>query len=457
MNSIETGNSRRTLLLGLAGSALLAACGGGAGADQPSAPTISEFSADRGSALVGESVRLTAHFANGAGRIEPHIGAVSSGIAVQSPPLAAQTRFRLIVSKGSAQVSRELVMPVSYRNRYRALAQPFIGARHATVTLNDRSLLVIGGSRGEFSLSEKVTRYDPATETFSDIGALGSGREYHSATSLADGRVLVIGGTLSQPSFRASELIDPSSGAVTHTGPLRLRRHGHTATRLNDGRVLVTGGWGPDGDPSGLHASAEIWDPATGVFRMLPSLMQSSRGGHTATLLDDGSVLVVGGFSGLDSYRFAERFDPATETFAAVPSTQHAQRAMHAAHRLADGSVLLLGGENGNGTAPSTAVLRYVPAQQRIDTAASLVVSRSVVTSVLGADERVLMFGGIDADLLATASAEAYRSDTGGAPLAQMPETRVWHSATALADGRVLILGGEDYTHNHVARALLYE
>ncbi|WP_418317231.1 Kelch repeat-containing protein [Piscinibacter sakaiensis] len=457
MQANQTSNMRRTLLMGLSAGAFLNACGGGAGDDIGLQPRIIDFGADRANALVGETVRLTAVFANGSGRIEPMIGTVSSGIAVQSPPLAGPTRFRLIVRNGNAQVERELMMPVGYRNRYRVLAQSFNVARHAAVALGDGSVLAIGGSRGNFTLSNKLTRYDPATERFSDIGQLASGREYHSATVLADGRVLVVGGTISLAGFGASELIDPRSGAVTATGALQKHRQGHTATRLNDGRVLVIGGWGPGGDALGKHASAEIWDPTTGRFRLLPALMQTTRAGHTATLLNDGRVLVAGGFSGMAAYRFAERFDPATETFTAVASVHNEVRAMHGAHRLSDGSVLLLGGENASGSAASSAVLRYVPAQQRVDSAASLTAPRSIVASVLGAGDRVLLFGGADINLLATSTAESWQPDSGAAPLAAMPRTRIWHSTTMLADGRVLILGGEDHQHHFVGDALLYE
>jgi hypothetical protein len=447
-------HARREWLAGMAAGALLAACGGGAS----SPPAIAEFSADRADAFVGETVRLTARFSGGTARIEPGIGTVTSGLAVRTPPLAGRTTFRLIVSNGVVQVERELQVNITYRNAYRVIAQAFVGVGHATALLKDGSLLAVGGSRGESTLSARITRFDPATETFADFGALASGRQFHVATVLADGRVLVSGGLVALSGHSAGEIIDPKTGAVTATGALQRRRHGHTATLLGDGRVLVVGGWGPGGDAMGLLSSAEIWDPATGTFRLLAATMANSRGGHTATLLADGHVLIAGGYSWSSSYRYAERFDPATETFLSVVSSQQAPRALHAAHRLDDGSVLLLGGESGDGSEATAAVLRYDPARRLIEPAAGLLAPRTgFLPGIVTADQRVLLFGGIDRDLLATRRSEAYQPAVGAAPLPDLPTTRAWHTATRLADGRVLLLGGEDHLRDYVRDAVLYE
>lgn len=444
---------RRALLRALAASASLAACGGGGDAGPPA---IAEFSADRSSAFVGERVTLTARFSGGSGRIEPGIGKVTAGVPVTTAPLAATTTFTLTVDNGLGRVSRTLEMPVAYRNRYRALAQPFVVARHAVAALADGTVLAIGGSRGGSTLSESIDRYDAENERFVRIGALASGRESHSATVLADGRVLVAGGLIALNGFSAAELIDARTGSVQPTGAPKRPRHGHTATRLADGRVLLTGGWGPGGDVVGLLANAELWDPASGEFRLLAATMANSRGGHTATVLGDGRVLIAGGFSGSPAYRYAELFDPSTERFTPVTGGPSEPRALHAAFRLADGSVLLAGGENDTGTAVSS-VLRYDPARQAIETAAPLSAPRTLVAGALAADDRVLLFGGADADLSASARAEAYRAGSGAVPLAPLPQPRAWHSVTRLADGRMLVLGGEDRARAYVPTVVLYE
>ncbi|MCW5632735.1 MAG: hypothetical protein KIT17_05295 [Rubrivivax sp.] len=460
MNGTETRSieraraARRGFVFGLAGSALLAACGGGGGDED--GPSIAEFQSDRTSAFVGESVRLTARFANGAGRIEPGVGPVASGQPVQTPPLMADTTFRLVVVGGARQVSRELALPVGYRNRYRTLAQPFVSGGHTALLLADGSVLAIGGSRGENTLSSNITRYDAATESFTTIGQLGTGRQFHSATLLADGRVLVLGGTVSLNGFRAGELVDPRDGSARPSGAFNHPRQGHSATLLADGRVFVAGGWTAGGS-IGLLASAEIWDPASGQFRLLAAEMSNARAGHSATALADGTVLIAGGHSWDARYHWAERFDPVTETFTVVQSADQEPRALHAAHRLADGSVLLLGGEDNMHSAASPTVLRYDPLQRTIERARPLAAPRGEVSSVLAADGRVLMFGGLNDGLFPTASAEAYGSADGGTPLPPMPQARSGHSVTRLADGRVLILGGWDNRYADVASAMLFE
>src|SRR3954452_23804604 len=76
-----------------------------------------------------------------------------------------------------------------------------------------------------------------------------------------------------------------------NTGTLNEARTGHTATLLQNGKVLVAAG----ASASQILRSAELYDPNTGMWTYTPSNLFTSRYGHTATLLADGKVLVVGG------------------------------------------------------------------------------------------------------------------------------------------------------------------
>jgi len=333
---------------------------------------------------------------------------------------------------------------------YVPLAAPFTVSLHAAVATDDGGVLVIGGSRGQRTLSEALDLYSPTTRSFTRIGSLLTGRSEHSATRLADGRVLVLGGATSLQIGNIAELVDPRTGAVQAAGALHHPRARHATVALADGRVLTLGGIN--------RSSAELWDPATLSWRLLAAPMACTREHASATLLADGRVLVVGGDGSATGYQLAEIFDPATERFTVLDSGIRQRRSLHQAQRLADGSVLILGGE-ADGAALAS-VLRYLPAQQRLREEPALATARSLARSVLlgaGAEERVLLFGGQQEQQVEhSASAEAYRPGSGGSALAALPGPRAWHSATRLPDGGVLIVGGERADGAYVSEALIY-
>lgn len=204
------------------------------------------------------------------------------------------------------------------------------------------------------------------------------GRELHRATPLGDGRILVTGGGPLASEARTSELIDESNGHSTRVGDAHFGRSDHTATRLADGRVLLAGG-AAAGTGMLIADTAEIFDPASGQFRLLAARLRSRRMAHTATLLADGRVLLVGSFSTGGAYWLAEIFDPATETFTPLGAPLGRQRGLHGAQRLADGSVLIYGGEDFEPASGTTtivpAVLRFDPASATLAPAPDLAAS----------------------------------------------------------------------------------
>ncbi len=180
----------------------------------------------------------------------------------------------------------------------------------------------------------------------------GRDRPGASRTRLRDGRVLIAGGAVADPDLGVDvpvttvEILDPRSGRRAAAAPLHSPRAWHEATLLGDGRVLVTGGVDPDVAYEKDAAQAELWDPATGRWRAVDGLPRIRD--HTATLLGDGRVLVVGGH-GVENecHRTSDEaalFDPATARM--TPAGKLAERrGGHDAVLLADGRVLVVGGE----------------------------------------------------------------------------------------------------------------
>jgi hypothetical protein len=276
-------------------------------------------------------------------------------------------------------------------------------------------------------------------------------RLHHTATLLLDGRVLMAGGIDQETSGSAvlasAELYDPATGRFSPTGSMAEPRLNHTATRLPDGRVLIAGGIGSGDTPDEIKA-AELYDPATGKFSETGPLPDASGAYYAAALLD-GRVLVVG-FQGSGSNRrpFAAVYDPTAGRFdatSALPEVLWDTRP--GLTTLLDGQVLWAGGEDATGTPHSSAYL-YDPKTGQWSGTGSMTQARSGHTATLLADGRVLFIGGaLVAD--GATSAEIYDPKTGksGKSGSLGPRRLMggW-TATLLIDGRVLIAGDSDST-----------
>jgi hypothetical protein len=293
-------------------------------------------------------------------------------------------------------------------------------------------VLVSGGSGA--GLVSAAELYDPAAGTWTPTGSLATARVYHTATLLANGKVLVVGGAVGGSVVSSGELYDPAAGTWGTTGSLAKARGSHTATLLADGSVLVAGGY----DAGGLAlSSAELYDPATGTWTLTGSLA-TGRLNHTATLLSNGAVLAVGGYAGSGVYRSsAELYDPVGRTWTPTGSLATA-RSLHTTTLLPDGTVLVAGG-SGSGTFSSAEL--YNPATGTFANTNSLAAHRYGHTASLLPTGRVLVVGGFAGSVVP--SAEMYDPAAGTwAAMSSLGTARDFHTATLLPSGKVLVAGG---------------
>ncbi|WP_437296135.1 Kelch repeat-containing protein [Sorangium sp. So ce426] len=283
-------------------------------------------------------------------------------------------------------------------------------------------------------------------------GRMTTPRAEHTATLLDDGRVLIAGGFLGldegmvcDPNYStmplgSAEIYDPATGAFLAAAPMAAVRGAHTATRLADGRVLVIGGEA-EGPGVEIYAPAlDAWLPASS-----PSI---SRVRHTATLLDDGRVLLAGGGGGSAAPESTEIYDPATDTWAPGPPMQGV-RAGHQATRLLDGRVLVTGGTFGPAAG---AVEIFDPVTATWSAAAPLDPIRWLTATLL-LDGRVLVTGLAGAAEVYDPAADAWTAAPG--KWGDTPATGSWddgtyaaglgvlgEAAARLPDGQVMISGG---------------
>lgn len=328
-------------------------------------------------------------------------------------------------------------------------------ANHTATLLPDGRVLVVGGEQiATRTPTASIEVWDPTSGQFFALDPLPMPVVGHTATLLADGRVLIAGSghytANGSPSGEdvsdAAFVFDPKTSMASAVGPMKHKRSHHFAVLLGDGKVLVGGG--ADAVPGPIAPaldSAELFDPATGKFTDEATLVEP-REMAEAVALDGDRVLVI---SGINTKKGAlascEIYDHKTHAFSAGPNLVDGGRIYHTVLRTKEGKVLVVGGVQSSSGGATFLDSAEVYDGNDFALGALLPKGRnSAPLQEIGG--HAVTFGGYAYEI----GLSAYFDDVlwlgkdGWHPIGNLAYGSFGHTATKLADGRVLVVGGSN-------------
>ena len=320
--------------------------------------------------------------------------------------------------------------------------------RHSVTVLADGTVLVVGGSSK--SGKKNAERYEPTSGKWSPAGQMSVEHQEHTATLLTDGRVLVAGGcgdaiTSTCMIGVGAEIYDPkaTTNPWSVAAPMPRARRSHRATRLADGRVVLVGGF----DNLTNHIALDIYNPQSNSWTTPTASLSVARNLASVTTLDNGLVLIAGGTDGNTFHATIEVFDPVGNVVKLADAQLAEARASHTATLLRDGAVLFTGGicTHSPATAPCAVQKAeiYRPLLDQVTAAGSPGGTFRHHTATLLRDGRVLLVGGLDNPLATT----LFTPQPAGWSTSAAPSVgRYEHDAALMTDGRVIAVGGADGT-----------
>lgn len=294
------------------------------------------------------------------------------------------------------------------------------------VSMADGRVLITGGTAGTQLTSTEIYQTTPE-EIFTDAAPMNSPRSGHACAVLNDGRVLVAGG--GAPNL---ELYEPSLDTWTTVTSNILRSAGVTITALPDGRALIIGG---------KAIEVEVFDSDTSTLSVLPTVL-TLRERNSVTLLRDGRILIAGGIGEAGPLNTAEILDPNTGEI--TSTSLSSPRAGHSATALLDGRVLLAGGTNGASELNTLEV--WNPESDTFQPlSASLKDARQNHTALLSETNGIVVITGGSASSQPLASSELFDPSSNSIDQAgSLTAARTQLAGVILPDGSILATGGRD-------------
>jgi len=412
-------------------------------------PVIESFTASPPTLPLNSPGQLLPAFSGGTGTIGD-LGPVESGVPVTIGPLHATTSYTLTVTNlAGAAVARSLTVPLVGPGTWALLGPAMTMVLHHSATLlADGRVLLMAHDRGYPGLDE-LALYDPSLATLAsgpDPGSNVVSRAHHAAVRLADGQVLVMGGTDRRSPYLPLEsafLIDVEASRVVATGMLPAKLGSPRAVALSDGGALVAQTWALRYVERVDHYTELYrYDVASGRFTTVGKITDASVE-HLVQLVD-GTILLVN-VAHLSPERRSFLFDPRTGTVQPTGSLGHGRDGGTTATALGDGRVLISGGGTTWTTRePPPPAELYDPTTGTYSDTGMPAIERIGGAAALVPDGRVLLAGGADEATAATwPGAETYDPATGlFSPTGWMSRPRDALTLTVIADGRPLAVGG---------------
>jgi N-acetylneuraminic acid mutarotase len=327
-----------------------------------------------------------------------------------------------------------------------------------TALLPNGEVLIAGGITSQSATPAATASselYNPSTGTWVAAAPMGSPRAGAVAVGLKNGDVLVAGGAQNSGAtgaYNTAEFYDPTTNVWTATANTMSSERGEfpTATLLNDGDVLVAGGVDSTSAP---QASADIYDPTTNSFTPAAEMEVGStpepRFGANAVLLNNGDVLVAGGVGpSTTPLASALVYDPTTNTWTAPLNAMSAPHGLAASGLLPDGDAIITGGESEAAPtqATTTATDLYQPATNSFVPGPPIPGAPAIGGYATVGGGRLIVAGGVTVNgsmPALVAGTEIYDPTTNSwDSLGALPEPLAGASLVTLANGQVLAAGG---------------